>query len=97
MKYFIKLLVFLWHLPRNLIIGLIVVYQKLFSPDHSFWAKWGKRQELPVSWAGCKYYPSCSEYMKQSLKKYGLARGFLKGVWRICRCNPWSDGGVDLP
>jgi uncharacterized protein len=86
-----KILRFIWCLPRNLIIGLIEIYQKIFSPDHSFWAESVKPH------GHCRYYPSCSEYMKKSLKKYGLARGFLKGAWRICRCNPWSDGGVDLP
>jgi len=93
----LKLLRFIWHLPRNLAIGLIVIYQKLFSLDHSFWAKSVKWQGHPPWWAGCKYHPTCSEYMKKSLKKYGLIRGFFKGFWRICRCNPWSDGGVDMP
>jgi putative membrane protein insertion efficiency factor len=45
----------------------------------------------------CKYYPSCSEYSIQVLKRYGLARGFLLSGWRLLRCNPWSRGGVDLP
>jgi putative membrane protein insertion efficiency factor len=43
----------------------------------------------------CKYYPSCSQYAGDALRKYGPARGALKAVWRIVRCNPWSRGGVD--
>ena len=82
---------FIWHIPRNVLIGLIFLYQKFLSPDHSFWAK-------AIHLNGyCKYYPSCSQYMKEALKKYGVFRGLLKGVWRIGRCNPWSEGGIDRP
>jgi putative membrane protein insertion efficiency factor len=45
----------------------------------------------------CRFYPSCSEYGKQSIKKHGLLVGLPKTVWRIIRCNPWNDGGVDMP
>ncbi|MBX4189808.1 membrane protein insertion efficiency factor YidD [Candidatus Parcubacteria bacterium] len=45
----------------------------------------------------CKYYPSCSEYAELALHKHGLVKGGLKSVRRICSCNPWSKGGVDLP
>lgn len=86
-----KLFLFIWHIPRNIVIGLIWLYQKLFSPDHSFWAK-------AIHLNGfCKYYPTCSQYMKKALKKYGLVRGLAKGFYRILRCNPWSEGGVDQP
>ena len=43
----------------------------------------------------CKYYPSCSEYTKQAIEKYGTIRGIVKGTWRILRCNPFSKGGYD--
>ena len=82
---------FFWHIPRNIAIGFVKIYQKILSPDHSFWAKW----LLPQGY--CKYHPTCSEYIKIALQKYGLIRGLLKGVWRIFRCNPWSNGGKDLP
>jgi putative membrane protein insertion efficiency factor len=45
----------------------------------------------------CKYYPSCSSYAIEVLKRYGFARGALLSGWRLLRCNPWSKGGVDLP
>lgn len=73
------------------ILGLIFLYQKLLSPDHSFWSK----KFFPHGY--CKYYPSCSEYSKKSIKKYGLIKGSVKSVWRILRCNPWSSGGIDNP
>ena len=43
----------------------------------------------------CKYYPSCSHYATDAVRKYGIVRGSAKAVWRILRCNPWSRGGVD--
>lgn len=43
----------------------------------------------------CKYYPSCSQYALDALREYGFARGSLLAVWRLLRCNPWSQGGVD--
>jgi uncharacterized protein len=47
---------------------------------------------LPPS---CKYYPSCSEYALQALRRHGLVKGTLLAGWRLLRCNPWSHGGVD--
>jgi putative membrane protein insertion efficiency factor len=43
----------------------------------------------------CKYHPSCSHYAADALRKYGPIRGGAKAVWRLLRCNPWSQGGVD--
>ena len=43
----------------------------------------------------CKYYPSCSEYTKQAIEKYGVIKGSFLGTKRILRCNPFSKGGYD--
>lgn len=43
----------------------------------------------------CRFYPSCSEYAHQSLKKDGAIKGLAKSIWRIMRCNPWNPGGYD--
>lgn len=43
----------------------------------------------------CKFYPSCSEYMRQAIIKYGVIKGIFLGIKRICRCNPFSKGGYD--
>jgi putative membrane protein insertion efficiency factor len=45
----------------------------------------------------CKFHPSCSDYFIQAVDKYGPLRGSVKGMWRICRCNPWNRGGYDPP
>jgi putative membrane protein insertion efficiency factor len=42
----------------------------------------------------CKYYPSCSNYAATAISRYGI-KGLFMSVWRLMRCNPWSDGGVD--
>ena len=42
----------------------------------------------------CKYYPSCSHYTFEAIKRYNLF-GLLMGTWRVIRCNPFSHGGVD--
>jgi putative membrane protein insertion efficiency factor len=44
----------------------------------------------------CRYYPSCSEYAVQAVRRYGILRGVVLAAWRLLRCNPWSHGGVDL-
>ena len=43
----------------------------------------------------CRFYPTCSEYMKQSIEKYGVFKGAWLGVKRICRCHPMNEGGYD--
>ena len=45
----------------------------------------------------CRYHPSCSVYFIEAVEKHGPVRGCLKGVWRVCRCNPWGQGGYDPP
>ena len=43
----------------------------------------------------CKFYPSCSEYTKQAIEKYGSFKGIFLGIIRILKCNPFSKGGYD--
>ena len=45
----------------------------------------------------CRFYPSCSHYFIQAVQKHGPVRGACMGVWRVCRCNPFSRGGYDPP
>lgn len=69
-------------LLTTLLIWFVRCYQVLLRPM------------LP---AVCRFTPSCSEYMILAVQKYGPLHGFCKGVWRICRCNPFSRGGDDPP
>ena len=43
----------------------------------------------------CRFYPSCSQYMIDSIQKYGAWRGGWRGIKRICRCRPWGGWGHD--
>ena len=45
----------------------------------------------------CRFHPSCSDYFVQAVEKHGPMRGSIKGLWRVCRCNPWNKGGYDPP
>jgi putative membrane protein insertion efficiency factor len=51
----------------------------------------------PILPAVCRFEPSCSEYFILAVRKYGPLRGACKGAWRICRCNPFCQGGLDPP
>jgi len=44
---------------------------------------------------GCKYYPTCSEFSKQSFRKHGIIKGVLLSIVRIIKCNPFSKGGIN--
>lgn len=43
----------------------------------------------------CLYYPSCSTYMLESIRKHGIFKGVALGVKRLLRCNPAAKGGFD--
>nr|WP_099975341.1 MULTISPECIES: membrane protein insertion efficiency factor YidD [Lactobacillaceae] len=55
-------------------------YQKFISPI------------LPPS---CRYYPTCSNYFIDAVKKHGIILGSIMGIARILRCHPFIRGGVD--
>jgi putative membrane protein insertion efficiency factor len=65
---------------QTLLTAPIRLYQRAISPA------------LP---ARCRYYPSCSTYAVQAIRRYGVLRGVVLAAWRLLRCNPWSHGGVD--
>jgi len=69
-------------MARALAIVPIRLYQRVLSPAL------GQR---------CRFYPSCSEYAVQAIRRYGVLRGVVLAAWRVLRCNPWSHGGVDHP
>jgi putative membrane protein insertion efficiency factor len=75
-------------LPINLetiaripVLALIRLYQKTLS------------KMVPGN--TCRFYPSCSHYGYQAIYKFGLIKGGALSVWRVLRCNPFSQGGID--
>lgn len=68
---------------RKILIKIIEWYQKHIS----FW--------LANNNIHCKYYPTCSDYTKQAIMRYGVIKGCFLGFLRILKCNPFSKGGYD--
>ena len=69
-------------IPSLVLIGLVRIYQWTLSP---------------IVGRQCRFQPTCSHYFIGAVEKYGAIRGSLKGIWRICRCNPFCQGGDDPP
>ncbi len=51
----------------------------------------------PLLGPACRFEPTCSRYMVESLRKYGAVKGLGRGLRRISRCHPWDPGGYDPP
>ncbi|MGD2268879.1 MAG: membrane protein insertion efficiency factor YidD [Desulfobacterales bacterium] len=49
----------------------------------------------PILGPTCRFYPSCSEYAYQSIKRYGLPKGISLALKRLLRCHPLHPGGFD--
>ncbi len=43
----------------------------------------------------CRYTPTCSQYAKTAIERYGAVKGSRMAAWRLMRCNPFSKGGYD--
>ena len=65
---------------KRFLIWLILFYKKYISP---------------MKTTKCPYFPSCSDYGLEAIRKHGVMKGGLLAVWRILRCNPFSKGGYD--
>ena len=71
---------FLWDLPRNILILLLMAYRKVVSPLYG-----------PV----CRFFPSCSAYALEAVTVHGAVKGSWLAVRRLGHCHPWNPGGVD--
>ncbi len=59
---------------------LIRAYQLMISPALS---------------PACRFFPSCSEYAREAVEKWGILRGTAMTAWRLARCHPWGGHGFD--
>ena len=49
----------------------------------------------PLYGQTCRFYPSCSAYGVEAVRRHGAVRGAWLTVRRLARCHPWNPGGVD--
>ena len=66
----------------GLLIGAIRFYQRFISP---------------LKPPSCRFYPTCSNYAIEAIKRFGPIQGALMAIFRVIRCGPWSAGGYDPP
>jgi len=66
---------------RTVLLALLRFYKLAISP------MLGQR---------CRFYPSCSDYAREAIQYHGAAHGTYLAVRRVCRCHPFSAGGIDL-
>ncbi|OGS36985.1 MAG: membrane protein insertion efficiency factor YidD [Elusimicrobia bacterium RIFOXYB2_FULL_49_7] len=43
----------------------------------------------------CIYSPTCSEYAKEAVLRYGTWKGIFLSFKRVLRCHPFASGGYD--
>jgi len=65
---------------KYLVLDLLGVYKAMVSPF------------LPPA---CRFEPTCSEYAREAVEKYGTIKGTWLGLKRILRCQPFCSGGHD--
>jgi putative membrane protein insertion efficiency factor len=51
----------------------------------------------PLLGQTCRFYPTCSQYAIEALKKHGALKGTWLAIKRVCKCHPWHPGGKDEP
>lgn len=70
--------------PRNPLARAVLAFLHFYQRRIS--AMFGPR---------CRFYPSCSTYAIGAVSRHGAIKGTILAVWRLLRCNPLSNGGVD--
>jgi len=65
---------------RRFLLFLIFIYKNMISPFFP---------------SQCRFYPTCSEYTRQAIIKYGAIKGIFLFLKRILKCHPFHPGGYD--
>lgn len=79
-RWLSAVVLFLWHLPRNVLIVLLKLYRRAISPIYG---------------QVCRFFPSCSAYALEAVTVHGAVKGSWYAARRVLRCHPWSAGGLD--
>ena len=77
-------------LPLQIANLLLSFYQRLISPLVHYLTS-----IFSSSFSSCRFTPTCSQYSRAAIKKYGIIRGGTLSLKRILRCHPFSPGGYD--
>ena len=64
----------------KLLIYLVRFYQKYISP---------------LKGPTCRFYPTCSQYSIEAIRKYGALKGIYLTIRRLLKCHPFHSGGYD--
>ena len=64
---------------KKIMIKLIEIYQMIPGDFHSH----------------CRFTPTCSQYAKEAIMKFGAWKGFKLAVKRLLRCRPFGKFGYD--
>lgn len=49
----------------------------------------------PLLGNNCRFAPSCSDYAREAVERYGAWHGAWLAVKRVGRCHPYHPGGFD--
>ncbi|MFZ5923924.1 MAG: membrane protein insertion efficiency factor YidD [Bacillota bacterium] len=58
----------------------------------AFYRKWLSRWKMRPT---CRFYPTCSAYAYEAVRKYGVLRGGCLAARRLVKCHPFHPGGYD--
>lgn len=65
---------------KSILLALIRFYQLVISP---------------IKPPTCRFYPTCSHYGLEAIRRHGAAEGGWLTIKRICKCHPFHPGGFD--
>jgi len=69
---------------------MVTLYQRFISPLTHFLGR-----TLFGPHFACRFSPTCSQYARQAIGKYGIISGAKLAFFRVIRCHPLSPGGHD--